>query len=68
MISTPAIKNLIREGKTHQIYSSIQTGSKYGMQTMESSIQDLFERGLIGPDQNMSEIQRLGYMPNVLNP
>ena len=68
MISTPAIKNLIREGKTHQIYSSIHTGSKYGMQTMESSIQDLFERGLIGPDQNMSEIQRLGYMPNVLNP
>jgi len=68
MISTPAIKNLIREGKTHQIYSSIQTGSKYGMQTMESSIQDLFERGLIGPDQNMSEIQRLGYMPNVFNP
>lgn len=47
MISTPAIKNLIREGKTHQIYSSIQTGSKYGMQTMESSIVKLQQKGLI---------------------
>lgn len=61
MISTPAIKNLIREGKTHQIYSSIQTGSKYGMQTMESSIYELYDRGLIGPDQNLNEIHRLGY-------
>ncbi|MDD4569631.1 MAG: type IV pilus twitching motility protein PilT [Tepidanaerobacteraceae bacterium] len=53
MISTPAIKNLIREGKTHQIYSSIQTGSKYGMQTMESSVYELHERGLISSAQDM---------------
>ena len=50
MISTPAIKNLIREGKTHQIYSSIQTGGKYGMQTMENSLCDLFSKGLISQD------------------
>lgn len=53
MITTPAIKNLIREGKTHQIYSSIQTGSKYGMQTMESSINELYNRGLINLPHNI---------------
>lgn len=51
MISTPAIKNLIREEKTHQIYSAIQTGSKYGMQTMESSVNQLYERGIISSDK-----------------
>jgi twitching motility protein PilT len=61
MISTPAIKNLIRESKTHQIYSSIQTGSKYGMQTMESSVYELYDRGLIRPDQDMNGMQRWGF-------
>lgn len=42
MMSTPAAKNLIREGKTHQIYSVIQTGGKFGMQSMDSSLRDLF--------------------------
>jgi twitching motility protein PilT len=41
MIVTPAIANLIREGKTAQIYSSIQTGGKYGMQTLEMALRDL---------------------------
>jgi len=68
MISTPAVKNLIREGKTHQIYSLIQTGSKYGMQTMESSIQDLYAKGLIGPQQNLGEIQSTGFISNASNP
>ncbi len=42
MMATPAARNLIREGKTHQIYSVIQTGAKYGMQSMDASIRDLF--------------------------
>ncbi len=42
MLATPAVKSLIREGKTHQIYNTIQTGSKYGMKTMEQSLLDLF--------------------------
>ena len=33
---TPAIRNLIREGKTHQIYSALQAGAKFGMQTMDT--------------------------------
>jgi twitching motility protein PilT len=47
MVATPAIRNLIREEKIHQIYSSIQSGSKYGMQTMNQSLADLVKRRLI---------------------
>lgn len=42
LISTPAIRNLIREKKTHQIQNQIQTGSKYGMQTMDSSLLNMY--------------------------
>ena len=45
MIATPAIRNLIREGKTHQIYSALQAGAKYGMQTMDSHLADLVKQG-----------------------
>ncbi len=47
MVVNSAIQNLIREGKTHQIQSSIQTGSKYGMKTMDMSLVDLYKQGLI---------------------
>jgi twitching motility protein PilT len=47
MIITPAISNLIREGKSAQIYSAIQTGGQYQMMTLESNLKDLYERGLI---------------------
>jgi twitching motility protein PilT len=47
LISTPAVRNLIREGKTHQLYTVMQTGAKLGMQTMNSSLADLVRRGQI---------------------
>jgi twitching motility protein PilT len=47
MIATPAIKNMIREGKTYQIESSMQTGSKYGMKTMDIALAELYKKGLI---------------------
>ncbi len=47
MIATPAIRNLIREGKISQIPSSMQTGQKYGMQTMEASIKEFISRRVI---------------------
>ncbi|BAF59316.1 tfp pilus assembly protein [Pelotomaculum thermopropionicum SI] len=47
MVATPAIRNIIRENKTYQIYSQLQTGLRYGMQTMERSIKDLLQKGLI---------------------
>jgi twitching motility protein PilT len=50
MIATPAIRNLIREGKTHQIYSALQAGAKHGMQTMDSSLALLVKQGKITYD------------------
>ncbi|MCC6542969.1 MAG: type IV pilus twitching motility protein PilT [Nitrospirae bacterium] len=51
MVPNPAIRNLIREDKVHQIYSIMQTGqNKYGMQTMNQSLNDLFLRGVITKD------------------
>ncbi|SMD06629.1 type IV pilus twitching motility protein PilT [Sporomusa malonica] len=47
---TPAVRNLIREGKTHQIASVIQTGARFGMQAMDFSLRDLFRRGIISYD------------------
>jgi twitching motility protein PilT len=50
LIATPAARNLIREGKTHQIPSVIQTGKKYGMQLLDDAIMALFEKGWITAD------------------
>jgi twitching motility protein PilT len=50
MIATPAIRNLIREAKTHQIESTLQTGAQYGMQTMDMALADLVRRQLISPE------------------
>jgi twitching motility protein PilT len=47
LVPTPAVRNLIREAKTHQIYSVMQTGSQYGMVTMDASLADLVRRGVI---------------------
>ncbi len=47
MIGTPAIRNLIRENKVAQMYSSIQTGQALGMQTMEQCLQDMVRRNII---------------------
>jgi twitching motility protein PilT len=47
LVATPAIRNLIREGKTHQIYSAMQAGSKHGMHTMDQHLADLVMKGRI---------------------
>jgi len=47
MLATPAIRNLIREAKTHQIETAIQTGGQFGMQTMDQSLRDLCLRKMI---------------------
>jgi twitching motility protein PilT len=47
MVATPAIRNLIREGKTHQMYSAIQAGKQYGMVTMDQSLAHLVVTGKV---------------------
>jgi twitching motility protein PilT len=47
MVATPAVRNLIREGKVHQIPSAIQTGAKDGMQSLDQSLRHLLKTGRI---------------------
>jgi twitching motility protein PilT len=51
LIPNPAVRNLIREGKTHQIYSVLQTGSAQGMQTMDAALVSLVRTGKISQKQ-----------------
>ena len=50
LLATPAVRNLIREGKTHQLPSIIQTNSRLGMITMDASLRDLRQRGIISQE------------------
>lgn len=47
LVTTPAVRNLIREAKVHQIYSVIQTGGEYGMKTMDQALAELYKAGKI---------------------
>ena len=47
LVMTPAVRNLIREGKTHQIYSAVQTGGSHGMKTMDAALAELLRAGKI---------------------
>ncbi|MCL6448738.1 MAG: type IV pilus twitching motility protein PilT [Armatimonadetes bacterium] len=51
LVATSAVRNLIREGKTHQLKTLMQTGGKVGMQTFEQALEALLARGLIGREQ-----------------
>jgi twitching motility protein PilT len=65
LVTTPAIRNLIREGKVHQIYSAMQAGGRYGMQTMDMSIASHVKTGRINQQMaferchDPEELQRL---------
>lgn len=51
MTVTPAISNLIREGKTHQIVSHIQTGARFGMQTLDMALHRLYKNNIISEEE-----------------
>jgi len=65
MVANSAVRALIRDNKSHQIHSLIQTGGQYGMRTMNQSIYDLYRAGVIEFEEAMqcspdpSELQRL---------
>jgi twitching motility protein PilT len=65
MIGTPGIRNLIREQEVEQIPTLMQTGSQFGMKTMDKSLKELFQQGKIALDvamskaKNAEEFQRL---------
>ena len=76
LVTTPAVRNLIREGKVHQIYSSMQAGGRFGMQTMDMSLAQHVKSGRITQQlafercHDAEELQRLmgGAAPWVLRP
>ncbi len=51
MVGTPAIRNLIREGKVAQMYSAIQTGAQLGMQTLDQNLQELVKRNVVSKEE-----------------
>ena len=68
LINVPAVANLIREGKTHQIATVMQTGRAHGMMTFESAIQELIQKGLISKEDGMSFLRRRSGGKQVSNP
>lgn len=65
LIATPAVRNIIREGKTHQLEAVIQTGAEYGMQSMDKTLANLVHNGQITYDEarnyavDLEELDRL---------
>jgi twitching motility protein PilT len=69
MIATPAIRNLIREGKTFQIPSTLQTGKKYGMQSLDDAIMELLKRKIISSDDAYTKANDKGrFLPFLKRP
>ncbi|HZJ57061.1 MAG TPA: type IV pilus twitching motility protein PilT [Clostridia bacterium] len=54
MLNTPAVRNMIREGKEHQLYSVLQTGHALGMQTMDQALERLYNAGKISSEKALS--------------
>lgn len=68
LVNTPAIANLIREGKTAQIYSSIQTGGRLGMITLETTLADLVKKKLISPQDALAKSSRPEDLEKLIGP
>jgi twitching motility protein PilT len=54
LVNTPAVSNMIREGNEHQLYTAMQTGRAFGMQTMDNALADLCMRGIVTRDEALS--------------
>jgi twitching motility protein PilT len=69
MIATPAVRNLIREAKTFQIPSMIQTGKKYGMQTLDDAIMNFLNKKMISADDAYAKSNdKAKFLPFLKNP
>lgn len=68
MVNTPAIANLIREGKSSQIYSAIQTGMKLGMQTMEMCLARYYTEGKVTWEDAMAKSSKPDELARLIGP
>ncbi|MCH2565705.1 MAG: type IV pilus twitching motility protein PilT [Prochlorococcus sp. ALOHA_A2.0_51] len=67
LINTPATANLIREGKTAQLYSQIQTGGELGMQTLEKALESLIKQGEISRSEAIAKASKPSELEQLLN-
>ncbi len=65
MIMTPAISNLVRDGKTHMIYQAIETGAKAGMTSMDRALAELLQRGMITMEEALMRAHNVENMKNL---
>lgn len=67
MVVNGAIANLIREGRTSQMYSAIQTGAQHGMQTLETALANLYKKGLISAEDALVKSSRPDELKRLIN-
>ena len=67
LINTAATANLIREGKTAQLYSQIQTGGELGMQTLEKALADLVTAGDITRSEGLAKASKPGELERLIS-
>jgi len=67
LIGTPAVKNIIRDGKSHQLRSVMQTGAKFGMIVMDNYLLDLFKQGIIDRQTTLRRSDNRDYVKKRLN-
>ncbi len=69
LIATPGVRNLIREAKTYQIVSAMQTGKKYGMQTLDDAIMEYLDRKMISSDDAYSNcVEKARFVKHLRRP
>lgn len=66
MLATTAIRNLIREGKTYQMFNAIQTGAEYGMQTLDQALLALYRNGIISREEALARSVNVEELKGVL--
>lgn len=58
LVGTPAVQSLIREGKTHQLYATMETSTKFGMQTLDRALANLYKKGMISYDVALNKARK----------
>lgn len=66
LVATPAVRNIIRKGTTQDIYSLLELGAQYGMQSMDANLVELFKKGAISKDQTLIYAMNRERMEKVL--
>jgi twitching motility protein PilT len=67
LIGSPAVQSLIREGKTHQLYATMETSSKHGMQTLDRALATLYKKGVISYETALNKARKKEDLARVMS-